>query len=160
MLLVTAGLGWGLDGEEPWAAAEGFVEGGAEVSDAGVADFEGGFGDVVAAGAQQFSGAFESDLADEAGDGHSHLLGEGSAEVEGATADFGADFFEGRGFSEAGADELGGALDALVGEEGLAGAEEVGFGGVIEEQFGGELVEFGGEPERAGGATDGGRFES
>jgi hypothetical protein len=69
-------------GEERGAAADGGAEGLAEMAERGVADFHRGLGHVVAAGEEQLSGAFHADLAHVLRDGHAHLFGEKTAQVE------------------------------------------------------------------------------
>ena len=85
-------------GVKAGAAAEHFVEGLAEVAEAGIADFEAGLGDVAFAGAPEVGGALEAGAAEPLREGEAGLAGGGAAEVEVAAGDAAAKFFEGRGF--------------------------------------------------------------
>jgi hypothetical protein len=149
----------GLQRVEARAAAEGFVEGGAEVAEAAVANFKGGFGHVAAAGAEEFGGAFHADLAQVLLDGGAGFLGEGAAQIEGAGADLFAEFFKGGWFGEVFAEDLADAFDAVAGDALGAGAEEFAAGG-FEEEVGGEFKGFAAEPDFAGGLEDGALLEA
>ena len=88
-------LGRCAQGVTAGAAAGHFVEGLAEVSEAGIADFEAGLGDVAFAGAQEVGGALEAGAAELLGEGEAGLAGGGAAEVEVAAGDAAAKVFEG-----------------------------------------------------------------
>ena len=64
---------------EAGAAAEGFVEGAAEMAEAVVADGDGGFGDVALASAEKFGGAFHANLTNVLLNRHASFLGEEAA---------------------------------------------------------------------------------
>jgi hypothetical protein len=103
-------------GVKAGAAAEHFVEGLAEVSEAGIADFETGLGDVAFAGAQEVGGALEAGAAEPLGEGEAGLAGGGAAEVEVAAGDAAAKFFEGGGFGQVFQEDGLDPSDALSGE--------------------------------------------
>jgi hypothetical protein len=77
--LSVAILCWRFERVEAGAAAEGFVEGAAEMAEAVVADGEGRFGDVALACTEEFGGAFHADLADVLLDGDAGFLREQAA---------------------------------------------------------------------------------
>ena len=139
---------------EAGAAAEGFVEGAAEMAEAVVADGDGGFGDVALAGAEEFGGAFHPYLANVLLDGHAGFLGEEAAQIKRAAADFFAELFEGRRFFEAFAEDQARFFDAFAGGALGARAEEVTAGG-SEEKEGGQFKGFAAEPDFACGLEDG-----
>ena len=85
-------LGLGFERVEARAAAEGGVEGGAEMAQAVVTDGDGGFGDIALAGAQEFGGAFHADLANVLLDGHAGFLAEEAAQVKWAAGDLFGEF--------------------------------------------------------------------
>lgn len=138
---------------EAGAAAEGFVESGAEVAQAVVADGDGGFGDVALAGAEKFGSAFHPDLANVLLDGHAGFLREKAAEVKWTAADFLAELFEGGRFFEAFAEDEARFFDALAGGALGARAEEIAAGGA-EEKKRGEFKGFAAEPDFARGLED------
>lgn len=147
-------LGRGAQGVEAGAAAEHFVEGVAEVAEAGVADFEGGLGDVAFARAQEFGSTLEAGAAEPLGEGEAGLTGEGAAEVEVAAGDAAAKFFEGRRFGEILQEDGLGPGDALGGEPLGTRAERLGITGA-EEELGGEFEGLGFVPKALGGGEDG-----
>jgi hypothetical protein len=104
------------------------------MAEAGVADFHGGFGHVVPSGTEQFGGAFHAGLAQELGDGHAHLAGEGAAEVKGAAANLTSQFLEVGRFGQVRAQDLADLVDAFTSDAFLPFTEE--FAGGFEEDLG------------------------
>jgi hypothetical protein len=83
---------------EARADAERLMKRLAEMAEAGVADFKGGFGDVVLASAKEFGGPFHAQLADELREGQADLLRKSAAQIKWAATDLRADLVErGRG---------------------------------------------------------------
>jgi len=58
------------EGIKTGATAEGFVKGVAEMAQAGITDFQGGFGNVELSGLKQFRRAFHAELAQVLRNGH------------------------------------------------------------------------------------------
>ena len=135
------------------------MEGSAEVTEAVVADGDGGFRDVASAGAQEFSGAFHPDLANVLLDGHAGFLREKAAEVKWTATNFLAELFQRRRFFEAFAEDQARFLDAFAGGALGARAEKVAAGRA-EEKKGGEFKGFAAEPDFAGGLEDGTLLEA
>src|ERR1035441_7217030 len=92
------------------------MEGLAEVSETGIADFEAGLGDVAFAGAPEVGGALEAGAAEPLREGEAGLAGGGAAEVEVAAGDAAAKFFEGGGFGQVFQEDSLDPSDALSGE--------------------------------------------
>ena len=159
MLVLIAVLRRSFERVEAGAAAEGFVESGAEVAQAVVADRDGGFGDVAFASAKKFSGAFHPDLANVLLDGHAGFLREQTAQIKRAAADFFAELFEGGRFFEAFAENQARAFDAFAGRALGARAEEIAASGAEEEESG-EFKGFAAEPDFASGLEDGALLEA
>lgn len=115
-----------------------------------VSDFEGGFGDIAFAGAEEFGGFFHAELAEVLLDGHAAFLGEETTQIKWAAADLFAERFKRRGLDEVFANDLAGAFDAFAGGALGAGAEEFLAGG-LEEKVGGQFERFAAEPDFARG---------
>lgn len=147
------------EGVQARAAAVGFVEGGAEVAEAVVADGHGRLGDVALAGAEELRGAFQPDFAEVLLEGLADVLGEEAAEVEGAATDAAGEVVETGGFLHVFAEDGLGVFHALALGPFGAGAEEFAAGG-LEEELGGEFGGLAGEPDPLGGLEDGGMAEA
>ena len=141
-------MGGCLERVEAGAAAVGFVEGGAEVAEAVVADFESSFGDVAFAGAKKFGGAFHAELAKVLLNGHAAFLAEKAAEIKPAATDLFAEGFESGRFGEVFAKDLAGAFDAFAGGALGACAEEFAAGG-LKEEMGSKFKSLAAEPDFA-----------
>jgi hypothetical protein len=144
-------FGLGVEGR---AAAHGFAEVFGEVAQAGVADGEGGLGDVVGAGEEVGGGLFHAELAQELGDGHAHFLRENAAEIELADADEAAQFLERRGLGKPGFEDFADAADAFASHAFLPVAEKFLGGG--KEELGDDFEDARLEPEGARGGQHGG----
>jgi hypothetical protein len=70
-------LGGCAQGVKAGTAAEHYMEGLTEVAETGIADFEGGLGDVGFSGAQEFGGTLQAGVAEPLGNGETGLAGEG-----------------------------------------------------------------------------------
>lgn len=147
-------LGWRPQGVKAGAAAEHFVEGLAEVAEAGIADFEGGLGDVALPSPKEFGGALEAGAAEPLGDGETGLAGEGAAEVEVAAGDTATEFFKRGRLGEIFQQDGLGPGDALGGEPLGASAKSFGFTG-RKEELGREFEGLGFVPEALRGRENG-----
>ena len=134
-------------GEERGATADRGAEGLAEMAERGVADFGGGFGDIVAAFEEQFGGAFHPDLAEILRDGHADFLGEKAAEVERTATDLRAEGFDVGWLGKMAAEDGSGALDPFLGNTLLALAEKFGLRRGLKKNLGEELESLGLVPE-------------
>ena len=81
---------------DPLARRNAFflLEGTTKMGKTAVADFEGGFGDIAAAGGDEVSGAIDAGAADPEHEGGAGDLGEGAAEVVRAATDGGGEGLE------------------------------------------------------------------
>ena len=156
------------------------LKGAAEVGKTAVADFEGGFGDIAAAGGDEIGGAVDAGAADPEHEGAAGDLGEGAAQVVGAATGSGGEGVEVVGFVELGQDTLFDPFDALAGgafgtgddgggRRGLADGvrlereelpdEEVGEAGFVEQAAGGFAQVGGHEAARPGEVVLGDRAQ-
>ena len=115
------------------AAAVRLAEGEAEVAEAGVADFERGFGHVVFAGAEQFRRAIHAEALQVLRDRRAGRLREGAAEVKRAAPDFLAELLQRRRIRKITAQDGDDAFGALLGEAMLACAEKFRVAGLKEQ---------------------------
>jgi len=144
-----------LQGVEAGAAAHDLTEALAEMAERRITDFEGGFGDVVFAGLEEFGGAFHAEFAQVLGNGHAGLGGKGAAKVEGTASDFAPNLLEGKGFDEILAQKPDDLIDAFAGDALLAIAEIFIRPAALKKEFGHQFEDLALEPKETRALQDG-----
>lgn len=130
------------------------VEGLAEMAQAVVADFQGGFSDIVASRPQELGSAFETNLAQVLGERLTGFLGESPAEIKRAAADLAAELFEGWRMNEVATEDSHNTFDPVARNPLLAMAKKLVGGRRMKKELARQFRSLGLIPDRLGTGED------